>query len=44
MQKKDIEKVIPYKKPEILATTKQNKNFSSGCMSGNANCLHCRKN
>lgn len=35
---------IKYAKPIVLATTKQNKNFSSGCMSGNANCLHCRKN
>lgn len=35
---------LTYKKPVVLAATKQNKNFSASCMSGNANCLHCRKN
>lgn len=43
MQKKESIK-IKYTTPKVLAATKQNKNFSSGCMSGNANCLHCRKN
>lgn len=37
-------KKTKYSKPVVLAATKQNRNFSSGCMSGNANCLHCRKN
>lgn len=44
MQNKEERKVVAYKKPEVLAVTKQNRNFSASCMSGNANCLHCRKN
>jgi len=42
MQDKNGRK-IKYNKPVVLAATKKNKSFSSGCMSGNATCLHCRK-
>lgn len=46
MQKKSevaVSKAKTYKKPEILAGTKHNKNFSAGCSGGNCCCLHCRK-
>lgn len=43
MKKNEREKV-KYQKPMVVAGTKQNQNFSSGCMSGNACCLHCRQN
>lgn len=32
-----------YKKPTVLAATRQGKNFSSGCMGGLAQCIHCRQ-
>jgi len=47
MKKKEtkvVSSVKAYKKPEVLAGTKHNKNFSSGCMGGNCCCLHCRQN
>jgi len=32
-----------YRKPTVLAVTKQSNNFSAVCKGGNCNCLHCRQ-